>query len=170
MTTKPTSYFDLHTTGIGYVNRLREVTPKKGSSFTACTISAMRGESNAVEYTYIDVRVYNQDAANLLWQYKDALDNKQRVTISFRIGDLYAETFEYKNGERKGEIGISLKGRLIAITSISVNGENVYRTIYTPTSELPKANVVSHDTNISISAGCIESTINASSKPLNAVA
>ncbi|STV76430.1 Periplasmic protein TonB, links inner and outer membranes [Klebsiella michiganensis] len=26
-------YFDLHTRGIGYVNRLRQVTPKKGILF-----------------------------------------------------------------------------------------------------------------------------------------
>jgi len=30
------SYFDLHISGIGYLNRIREVKPKKGEPFLAC--------------------------------------------------------------------------------------------------------------------------------------
>ena len=29
------SYFDLHITGLGYLNRIREVKPKKGDAFLA---------------------------------------------------------------------------------------------------------------------------------------
>ena len=36
-------YFDLHTTGIGYLNLVREVTPKEGSPFLSITIAALRG-------------------------------------------------------------------------------------------------------------------------------
>ena len=34
-------YFDLYTTGIGYLNRVREVTPKEGSPFSSVTIAAL---------------------------------------------------------------------------------------------------------------------------------
>jgi len=37
-------YFDLHTTGVGYLNRVREVNPENGSSFLTATIAAMRQE------------------------------------------------------------------------------------------------------------------------------
>ncbi len=38
------SYFDLHITGLGYLNRIREVKPKKGDAFLACDIAALNGK------------------------------------------------------------------------------------------------------------------------------
>jgi hypothetical protein len=35
-----TVYFDLHATGVGYINRAREVSPENGDTFFACDISA----------------------------------------------------------------------------------------------------------------------------------
>lgn len=40
-------FFDLHTTGIGYLNRLREVTPRKGKPFMAVTVAALKGSADA---------------------------------------------------------------------------------------------------------------------------
>ena len=37
-------YFDLHTTGIGYVNHVREVTPKEGNPFLSVTICCASGQ------------------------------------------------------------------------------------------------------------------------------
>ena len=37
------SFFDLHITGLGYLNRIREVKPKKGEAFWACDIAALNG-------------------------------------------------------------------------------------------------------------------------------
>lgn len=39
---RPVSYFNLHAEGCGYLNRVRTVTPEKGSPYLACTI---RGEA-----------------------------------------------------------------------------------------------------------------------------
>ncbi|EOF6512621.1 DUF3577 domain-containing protein [Salmonella enterica] len=120
-------YFDLHTLGIGYVNRLRTVTPKRGNPFTACTIAALRGTTDEPEYTYIDVRVYNEKAVELLESCQDALGKKQRVLIGFNIGDIYPECFTYEKGDKKGQFGCGLKGRLIKITLIKIDGYEVYR-------------------------------------------
>lgn len=120
-------YFDLHTRGIGYVNRLRTVTPKKAKPFLACTIAALRGSTDEPEYTYIDVRVYSDRAVELLESCQDALARKDRVLISFNIGDIYPECFTYEKGEKKGQSGCGLKGRLIKITLIKINGHEVYR-------------------------------------------
>ena len=38
-------YFDLQTQGIGYINRIREVTPEEGKSFLSVTIAALRGRA-----------------------------------------------------------------------------------------------------------------------------
>ncbi|EBZ5771671.1 DUF3577 domain-containing protein [Salmonella enterica subsp. enterica serovar Redlands] len=129
MTVNSTSerkYFDLHTRGIGYVNRLRTVTPKKGKPFLACTVAALRGNTDEPDYTYIDVRVYNEKACELLESCQDAVDQKQKVLIAFSIGDIYPECFTYEKGEKKGQCGCGIKGRLIKITMIKVNGEYRY--------------------------------------------
>ena len=61
-----TQFFDLHTSGIGYINRVRLVEPRKGEPFWACSIAALRGDTNNVEYTYFDVRVSGTEAARLI--------------------------------------------------------------------------------------------------------
>lgn len=49
--TNETKYFDLHTSGIGYLNRTREVSVRKGNPFMAVTIAALQGAADEVEYT-----------------------------------------------------------------------------------------------------------------------
>ena len=56
-TSNEKSYFDLHITGLGYLNRIREVKPKKGDSFLACDIAALNGPSDDV-YMCASTRVY----------------------------------------------------------------------------------------------------------------
>ena len=57
------SYFDLHITGLGYLNRIREVKPKKGDAFLACDIAALNGPSDDVAYVRFDTRVSGSSAA-----------------------------------------------------------------------------------------------------------
>ncbi|EML6089314.1 DUF3577 domain-containing protein, partial [Pseudomonas aeruginosa] len=39
-------YFDLHTTGIGYLNRIREVPIRRGEPFLAATVAALHGAAD----------------------------------------------------------------------------------------------------------------------------
>ncbi|VXC23924.1 conserved hypothetical protein [Pseudomonas sp. 8Z] len=119
-------YFDLHTTGIGYLNRIREVKPRKGSPFMATTIAALRGSSDDVEYTYIDCNVVGAEAEKLVRRCIEAVDADKKVLVSFRIGDIWADAFTYEKGEKQGQPGASLKGRLLFIGWIKVDGETVY--------------------------------------------
>lgn len=119
-------FFDLHTQGIGYLNRVREVRPKNGSSFWACDIAALRGSADNVNYTRFDCRVSGAKAIALVQQYQDAVKQDCKVLIGFRAGDLYADPFTYADGERAGEPGISLKARLLYIGFIKIDGEYVY--------------------------------------------
>lgn len=121
-----TKFFDLHTTGIGYLNRIREVKPRKGSPFMATTIAALRGSSDDVEYTYIDCNVVGAEAEKLVRRCEQAVDAGKKVLVSFRIGDIWADAFTYEKGEKKGQPGASLKGRLLFIGFIKVDGETVY--------------------------------------------
>ena len=53
----PSQYFDLHVTGLGYLNRAREVKVPRGQPFLAVSIAALHGASTAVEKTWFDARV-----------------------------------------------------------------------------------------------------------------
>lgn len=49
------------------------------------------------------------------------------MLLQFRPGDLYADTFVYARGERKGEFSVSLKTYLLHIGLIKIDGEEVWR-------------------------------------------
>ena len=121
-----THYFDLHTTGVGYLNRPREVPLKKGS-FLAVEIAALRGEASDVEYTRFDCRVSGTEAQTVIRNLKPEIEAQKKVLIGFKIGDLYPTTFVYDKGERKGQTGISLKAHLLRITFVKFDGKLVYQ-------------------------------------------
>ncbi len=118
-------YFDLHTTGIGYLHRAREVNVQRGEPFLAVEIAALHGSADNVEYTRFDCRVSGKRARTLVRQLMPEIEAQMKVLVGFKLGDLYAETFTYANGERQGEMGVSLKARLLKITWAKVDGEPV---------------------------------------------
>jgi len=118
-------YFDLHTTGVGYLNRPRTVTPRKGEPFLACSISAMRGSADDVEYTKYDLRVSGSDAKEAIKFLESEVNAGKAVIIGFKIGDSYPDVFTYEKGEKKGETGVVTKGRLLKVTFAKVDGKTV---------------------------------------------
>jgi len=127
------SYFDLHITGLGYLNRIREVKPKKGDAFLACDIAALNGPSDDVSYVRFDTRVSGSEAQHLVRRCIQAVDAEKKVMIGFRLGDLWADTFTYSKGKRAGEQGVSLKARLLFVSWIKVDGKLVYKAEPKPT-------------------------------------
>jgi len=61
-TNETKQYFDLHTQGIGYLNRVREVTPKEGTPFLSVTIAALRGSVDNAQYTHFECHVSGKQA------------------------------------------------------------------------------------------------------------
>lgn len=125
-TTQP-SYFDLHISGLGYLNRIREITPKKGQPFLACDIAALTGPSTDVEYRRFDVRVSGAEAQALIRRCAAAVSAERKVLIGFRLGDLWADVFTYAKGKHAGQQGVSLKARLLFVSWIKVDGVEVYK-------------------------------------------
>ena len=102
--TQQTNYFNLHTKGIGYLNDIRE-------------------------YQFFDMNVVGEDTKNLINRCRDAVAAKKKVLISFVMADMWYDTFTYAKDSdfhKKGDIGVSLKGRLIRINMIKVDGELKY--------------------------------------------
>jgi hypothetical protein len=122
-----TSFFDLHISGLGYLNRIREVTPRKSDAFLAADIAALNGPADGVEYRRFDVRVSGREAQQLVRRCLPAVNAERKVLIGFRLGDLWTDTFTYSRGKRVGEVGVSLKARLLFIGWIKVDGVLVYK-------------------------------------------
>jgi hypothetical protein len=122
-------YFNLHTSGIGYLNRVREVTPngrgRKSEPFLACSIAGLHGDANDPSYTYFDVRVVGEEAIALVESLADAANDRDRkVLVVFNI---WADPFIYEKGDRKGQPGASIKGRLLKIRWAKVDDEVVFQ-------------------------------------------
>ena len=117
-----TKYFDLHVDGIGYLNRAREVTPKRAEPFIAVDVSALHGSAEAVQHTRFDCRVTGKDAQDVVRTLMPDILAQRKVLVGFRLGDPYAETFAYEKGERAGQTGVSLKARLLRILWARVDG------------------------------------------------
>jgi len=119
------THFDLHTTGVGYLNRAREVKPQSGKKFKpfwSVGISALHGSVDDVEYSRIDTIIVGTDACELIKQYKEDINQQDsRVICGFKVGDIYAEPYKNNDGEDRAVI----KGRLLYISigkSISYHG------------------------------------------------
>lgn len=134
---QPREFFNLHTSGIGYLNRVRWVETqgrgRKAEPFLACSISALRGSADAVDYTYFDLRVSGEEAINLIDGLQDVVNERRKVLVSFKISDIYPHLYDrdvrdQQTGRPTGhkEMATLIKGRLILINSIKVDGEQVY--------------------------------------------
>ena len=119
------AFFDLHVEGVGYLNRVRTVRAKKGQEFLACTISAMRGAAGQVEYTKFDCRVSGTQAKEIVRSLESDVTAKKSVIVGFKLGDIYPEVFTYEKGERKGQQGVNIKGRLLKVKFAKVDGQAV---------------------------------------------
>ena len=126
-TNETMKYFDLHTAGLGYLNRIREVTPKDSTPFLSVTIAALRGNVDNVQYTHFECRVSGQQAQKLVQQLKQPVEGELKVLIGFTLSDLFAEAFTYKTGDRAGETGVSLKARLLRVGWAKVDGQAFYK-------------------------------------------
>jgi len=121
--TNQSSFFNLHVEGVGYLNRVRTVKPKKGQEFLACTVSAMRGSTDDIGYTRFDCRVSGAEAQKIVKLLEPDVADEKSVLIGFKIADIYPELFTFEKGDKKGQAGVSIKGRLLRVKFAKVNGE-----------------------------------------------
>lgn len=130
-------YFNLHVSGLGYLSRVRWVETKSGGRkaqpFLACTIGALRGSADDVQYTYFDCRVSGQEAIDLVDKLGHDVDENRKVIIAFKASDIYVNVYERElkdqNGRKTGhvEAAANIKGRLLQINMAKVDGVEVYR-------------------------------------------
>ena len=119
-------FFDLIITGMGYLNHIREVRPKEGRAFLSVSIAALRGRADDVRYTRFDCVVSGHQAQQIVRQLRPAVEGKLKVLVGFTMSDPFAESFTFKSGDKAGEIGVSLKARLLRFSWAKVDGQPFY--------------------------------------------
>jgi Protein of unknown function (DUF3577) len=119
------SAFNLIIEGVGYLNRIRSVSVKKGPAYMACTINAMMGTADSVEYVSIDCRIVGKQANEAIELLLDAvMKRKERVIVGFRASDPKPDIYTYKkDGEDRTVEG--LKARLLQLTFAKANGQKI---------------------------------------------
>lgn len=122
-----TKAFDFIAEGIGYLNRVREIKPAgKGTPYLACTINAMMGPADSVEYVGVDCKVVGKVAMQAIAMLRPHVEAKQKVIVAFRVGDPKPDFYEYKD-RQTGEPrqGQGLKARLLQLTMAKIDGQRV---------------------------------------------
>ena len=72
-TARENEYFDLHMTGLGYLNRFRSVPVRRGQGYFAVNIAALEGSKNDPTTTRFDANVAGKEAVNVLDPFKEAI-------------------------------------------------------------------------------------------------
>ncbi|WP_137821600.1 DUF3577 domain-containing protein [Pseudomonas sp. D(2018)] len=118
-------YHELLTRGIGYLNSPRMI-PNGGDPFLSCSIAALAGPVDDPEYRYIETTVADDSAQHLVQRCIQAVETKKKVLLAFTLNDMKAEAYVRSKGEHAGEVGGSLKSKLMRIGLIKVDGVQVY--------------------------------------------
>ena len=135
--TTPSEYFDLHTVGCGYLSRVRWVNPsqrsgRQGKPFLCCAINAMHGKVSDPSYTYFDLRVSAEECKEVVQVLEQAvMKDRKRVFVAFKLGDIFPHHYDVpvrdkRSGEERVESRVLIKGRLIALTHVKIDGQVVF--------------------------------------------
>lgn len=121
-------YFDLITSGVGYLNRYREVKPDRGPAYKCCTINALVGPSDSVEYREFDVRLVGWQALDAFAILAPHVEANKKVLVTFRIGDSMPGEYTFTRTDRATGQSEQVKrycnkGRLLQIMSAKVDGQ-----------------------------------------------
>lgn len=156
MTTQTTSQaqpkaYNLHTVGMGFVNRLRFVKPEgKGKGYWCVSIGALYGvedENGRSESSLFDLNVVGKAAKESVQTLQAAFNEGKKIFVEFKAGDSRAEHFQYKKGQRAGQWGSCIKGTLLQLRKAWVNGELVI-----DTSQQPDQDEVSDESSDDVSS------------------
>ena len=126
--------YNLIIAGFGYINRVREVAPQGAQPYLCADVALMEGvakngDHSPVNKTRFSCIIKGREAQEIIRKHFTGPDGqvvapKVPVVASMQLGGLQPSTFTYKNGERAGETGISLRASLLKITWLKI-GDNV---------------------------------------------
>lgn len=118
-------WFNAHTEACGFLNGLKEITPKPGQTFKpfwTSTFCMLEGNPEKPRKTYLSVNIVNPKVVDLIKPYADQLNaDSSRVFVTARISDIAVEPFVYgDNSKNAGQLGVNWKANLISLIALKV--------------------------------------------------
>lgn len=118
-------WFNAHTEACGFLNGLKEITPKPGQTFKPFWVSTfcmLEGNPEKPRKTYLSVNIVNPKVVEILKPHANQLNTEgSRVFVTARISDLEVEPFIYgNNSSRAGQLGVNWKANLISLIALKV--------------------------------------------------
>jgi hypothetical protein len=121
------AYYDIATHVDALVSNIRIVPVEEGEPYTACYLDALRGPRGRPKKTRYDVKVVGKVALSLIREYESPVKAGKEVQVQAVLGDTWVSEFTYDAGHPKaGKTGYMLKARLVSISSVAIDGQQVY--------------------------------------------
>ncbi|HID81752.1 MAG TPA: DUF3577 domain-containing protein [Thiotrichales bacterium] len=127
------TYFNDHYTSQSYVNRPRVVTLERSDTYLAVSLAVKQGkkdeEGRPATTQQLDCNVVGTQAKAMveaLIEYLESFPEGESVIVSAtsKAGDIQpGHSYTAKRGKNQGKTITPLRGRLIALTHVYVNGE-----------------------------------------------
>ncbi len=128
--------YDVHTTGFGYLNRIREVTPSHGGKpYLSCDITlqegvAKDGDFSTIKKIYFQANVVGTKAIEVMREHFTNDQGKvaspdEPVTAAVRLGGIDVDQWTYQKGDKAGQPGVTLKTRLLKLTYLAIGGNAI---------------------------------------------
>ncbi|MGS2722130.1 DUF3577 domain-containing protein [Porticoccus sp. GXU_MW_L64] len=121
-------YFNQYSSGIAYVNALKEFKASDGSLRYGVKLAVLQGPVDNVHYEYHDLIITSEVTLNALLAQKEDINNEDvKVIAHFNMSNPRSKSFIYKSGKKVGQIGTSIGGFLTRIFYLKVDGNEVYK-------------------------------------------
>ncbi|MEE9493038.1 MAG: DUF3577 domain-containing protein [Gammaproteobacteria bacterium] len=139
-------YYNNQYTGVAYINRIRMVPVSRGDDFRALTLSVKSGKKDpetgkAELTTQLDCKIVGTQAIAMFDRLLDKVDytgdKKPVISASFQVGDIYPDGYVSKTGENAGKQQFVMKGRLLKLQHVYLNGERFAEEIDGPVLDGP---------------------------------
>lgn len=116
-----TTYFNLHTIAMGYINRVEMVQGNSGD-FMVVNFGALEGPSNNTETKYINLTVPAKAVEAIINNFWNEINDPEvKVFASIRIAGLSASPFEFgPQSKTPGKLGVNYTAKLINMLSLKV--------------------------------------------------
>lgn len=140
--TQGSKAYNLHTTGFGYLNRIRRIKPSKGNPYYAAQFVALEGVLNGDNWnelnrTYYDIKFVGPAVKIVEENFKFVADSKSSnidnadlpdntiVQAAVKLADCNAETYSAKDRDGNPVTRISLKSRLLNMSYLKIGDTEI---------------------------------------------
>ena len=119
-------YYELQTRAIGRLNYIQE--GHDASTEPRCSFGAFKGKiGQTPEFCNFDLAVCGDEVTRLILGQAESVRAKRKVNISVLLDDLQASYYVPTKGEFAGKQVPQIKANLLEVTTIKVDGEEVFR-------------------------------------------